>query len=103
MIYELRTYTIQSGKVQEVLELYEKELRHVVAKYLNLLGYWHTESDGTDQVVQLYAFEDLDQRTEQREQFFNDPALTDVLPRIWALEVSQESKILIPAPFSDLK
>ncbi len=103
MIYELRTYTLQPGTVPQFLEIFNNEMKPVITKYLKLVGFWHTEMGELNQVVHLWAFDDLNQRAEQRGKFFNDPALAKVLPKIRDLEVFQESKILMPAEFSPLK
>ena len=104
MIYELRTYTLKPGTVPQFSEIFEKELRPVSTRHhLNLVGFWHTEIGELNQVVHLWAFEDLNQRAEQREAFLKDPALAQVLPKIRDMQVHQESKILMPAAFSPLK
>jgi len=103
MIYEQRTYTLKPGTVPQFLELFEKEIQPVITKYLNLVGFWYTEMGELNQVVHLWAFEDLDQRMKQREQLFSDPALANVLPKIREIEVYQENQILMPASFSPLK
>ena len=103
MIYEQRTYTLKPGTMPQFLELFEEEIKPVITKYLNLVGFWYTEMGELNQVVRLWAFEDLDQRMKQREQLFSDPTLANVLPKIREIEVYQENKILMPASFSPLK
>ena len=73
MIYELRTYTLKPGTVPEFLELFDKEMKPIITKYLNLVGYWYTEIGELNQVVHLWASEDLEQRAKQREQFVQRP------------------------------
>lgn len=103
MIYELRTYTLKPGTVPEFLELFDKEMKPIITKYLNLVGYWYTEIGELNQVVHLWASEDLEQRAKQREQLFKDPNIAKVLTKIRTLQVHQENKILVPASFSPLK
>ena len=103
MIYELRTYTLKPGTVPEFLELFDKEMKPIITKYLNLVGYWYTEIGKLNQVVHLWASEDLEQRAKQREQLFKDPNIAKVLTKIRTLQVHQENKILVPASFSPLK
>ena len=38
MIYEMRVYTFQPGRVAAFLELIEKETRPVISKYSKLVG-----------------------------------------------------------------
>ena len=103
MIYELRTYTLKPGTVPEFLELFDKEMKPIITKYLNLVGYWYTEIGELNQVVHLWASEDLEQRAKQWEQLFKDPNIAKVLTNIRTLQVHQENKILVPASFSTLK
>ena len=103
MIYELRTYTLKPGTVPEFLELFDKEMKPIITKYLNLVGYWYTEIGELNQVVHLWASEDLEQRAKQREQLFKDPNIAKVLTEIRTLQVHQENKILVPASFLPLK
>jgi hypothetical protein len=103
MIYEQRIYTLQPGKVPEFLEIFEQEMQPVVIKHLHMVGFWYTEIGELNQVVHMWAFEDLNHRATQRQKFYTDPALADVFPKLREIIVKQESKILIPAPFSPLK
>ncbi len=103
MIYELRTYTLKPGRVPEFLAWFEKNAKPVADEHLNLVGFWYTESGELNQVVHLWAFEDLNQRAQQREKFLTDPDLVTVLPQAREMYVRQESKFLSPAAFSPLK
>ena len=103
MIYELRTYTLKPGTVPEFLEVFDKEMKSIIIKYMNLAGFWYTEFGELNQVVHLWAFEDLNQRAEQRARFSKDPDLAEILPKLRSLALHQENKILMPAPFSPLK
>ena len=103
MIYEMRTYTLKPGRVPEFLEFFEKNAKPVADKYLNLVGFWYTESGELNQVVHIWAYEDLNQRAEQRQKFLSDPSLAPNIAHVREMYVSQESKFLIPAAFSPLK
>ena len=103
MIYELRTYTLKPGAVPEFLELFDKEVGPIMSKYQNLVGYWYTEIGELNQVVHLWASEDLEHRAKQRAQLSKDPDLVKLLPKIAAMQVHLENKILVPASFSPLK
>ena len=103
MIYEQRTYTLQPGKVPAFLEIFEKDMLSVASTYLDMVGFWYTEIGELNQVVHMWAFEDLNQRATQRQKFYADPALANVFPKLREIMVKQESKILMPASFSPLK
>jgi hypothetical protein len=99
----MRTYTLKPGRVPEFLDWFEKHGKPVADKHLNLVGFWYTESGELNQVVHIWAFEDLNQRTQQRQKFLSDPSLAADIAKIREMYVHQESKFLMPAAFSPLK
>jgi hypothetical protein len=103
MIYEQRTYTLQPGKVPAFLDIFEREMLPVATKHLHMVGFWSTEIGALNQVVHMWAFEDLNHRATQRQKFYADPALADVFPKLREIIVKQESTILMPSSFSPLK
>ena len=55
-----------------------------------------------DEVTDLYAFEDLTQFQQTREQLFKDPEMQKWLPIIWSIAGREESKILVPLGYGEL-
>ena len=51
MYYEMRTYTIQVGKVAEYLDHFEKVGLPIISKYAKLVGMWYTEHGELNQVT----------------------------------------------------
>jgi hypothetical protein len=103
MVYEMRVYTLQPGKVPEFQALIEKEALPVISKYSKLVGWWSTEVGPLNEVVHIWAYEDLTHRTRAREAQGADPQLQAFRPKAQAMIVSQYNKILTPANFSPLK
>jgi hypothetical protein len=97
MIYEVRTYTLRAGAVAEFEERYEKRLPARV-KHSPLGAFWHTEFGPLNQVIHVYPYEDLNQRTSVRHALATDPE-RNALPGGQDLIVAQEAEIVIPAPF----
>jgi hypothetical protein len=95
MIYEVRTYTLKPGSVAQWEENFAKALP-VRTKHSELGGLWHTEIGPLNQVVHIWPYEDLQQRTEIRAKAAQEtgwpPAGGDLL-------LNMESQIFIPAPF----
>jgi hypothetical protein len=58
MIYEMRVYTLQPGKVAEFQALVEREALSVINKYSKLVGWWSTEVGPLNEVVHIWAYED---------------------------------------------
>jgi hypothetical protein len=104
MVYELRTYTIKVGKMQEYLRLFEEIGAPIISKYTNLVGFWYTEIGELNQVVHLWSYESLDIRAEKRKALYSDPEWLDkFIPPLLPLLEKQENKILYPANFSPLQ
>ena len=97
MIYEVRTYQLKPGTVPEC----EKRFAEVVAhreKYSPLAAFWHTELGPLNQIIHVWPYENLQQRTELRAQAMKDPNWP---PKVGEFIESMESEIFIPAPFME--
>ena len=97
MLYEVRTYTLRPGSVAEFEERYAKRLP-LREKHSKLGAFWHTEFGPLNQVIHVYPYDDLAQRTRVREALAQDTARQQ-LPGGQDLIVEQEAEIMNPAPF----
>jgi hypothetical protein len=98
MIYEVRTYTLRpGGAVAEFEERFAKRLP-LREKHSKLGAFWHTEFGPLNQVIHVYPYDDLHQRTAVRAALAQDTARQQ-LPGGGDLMVAQESEIMHPAPF----
>ena len=97
MIYEVRTYTLRPGSVAEFEERYQKRLP-LREKHSKLGAFWHTEFGPLNQVVHVYPYDDLRQRTAVRTAMAQDAA-RNAMPGGGELIVAQEAEIMNPAPF----
>lgn len=96
MIYEMRTYTLKPGSVAQWEANFSAGLPSRT-KYSELGGLWHTEIGPLNQVVHIWPYDDLQQRTEIRAKASQEP---DWPPKGGELLLNMESEIFIPAPFS---
>ena len=97
MIYEVRTYTLRPGTMAEFEERYAKRLP-LREKHSKLGAFWHTEVGPLNQVIHVYPYDDLQQRTAVRTALAQDTARQQ-LPGGGDLIVAQEAEIMNPAPF----
>src|SRR3989442_7241422 len=73
MIYEVRTYTLRPGAVAEFEERFAKRLS-LREKHSKLGAFWHTEFGPLNQVIHVYPYDDLQQRTAVRAALAQDTA-----------------------------
>ena len=100
MIVEERIYTLQPGKVPEYLKLYESEGMAIQVPILgHMVGYYSTEIGTLNQIIHMWGYQDLADRTRRRAELMADQRWQAYVAKIRPMIVTQESKILTPAPF----
>ena len=97
MIHEVRTYTLRPATVAEFEERYAARLP-LRERHSKLGAVWHTEFGPLNQVIHVYPYDDLRQRTAVRTALAQDTA-RNALPSGVELIVAQEAEIVNPAPF----
>ncbi len=101
MIVEQRTYTLKIGAVPKYLALYEAEGMAVQREILGrMVGYFSTDIGTLHQIVHMWAYDSYDERAQRRAKLGADPRWQAYVAKIREFQISQENKILIPAPFS---
>jgi len=105
MIYEMRTYTLKPTRVADWLALYKQEALAVQQEHLgNLVGFFTTEFGVANQVVHIWAYESLDDRSARRARMAADPRWAAFGAKNKELDavVELKSSILKPTDFSPL-
>ena len=83
---------------------FEKEGMEVHKKILgNQIGYFYTEIGPLNEIVHLYGYDSLDDRAKRRKELAENKIWQKYIAKAIDLFESQESKILIPANFSNIK
>lgn len=95
MIIDHRTYELQPGRLREFLALYEKEGLPV--------GYFTTEVGNVNEIVHIWAYKDLADRTQRRAAMAADPAWQAYLQKSREFMKTMNNKILVPTSFSPTK
>lgn len=96
MIYEMRTYDLKPGALPEVEKRFGEAYEYR-KKYSELGAFWHTEIGSLNQIIHVWPYQDLAERTSVRSAASKDPNWP---PKFSEFIVAQRSEILIPAPFS---
>lgn len=102
MIIEKRTYTFHPGKVQEFLELYEREGLRLHTKYLPLAGYFVSDIGTLNQVITMWRYESMADREEKRAALYSDPEWIAFGPKTTHMIQKMETMILRPTPWSPI-
>lgn len=104
MIYEMRTYRLKVGAVAAYLKLVQEEGIAVQKAHLGqLVGYFSSEIGPLNEVVHVWAYQDLNDRAGRRAKLAADPRWQAFLPKLQALIETMENKILVPAEFSPMQ
>lgn len=104
MFYEMRTYTVQPGKLKEYLQYFEQEGLPIISRHATLVGWWYTEIGMLHQLVHIWAWESLDERVKRRAALLEDRDWMErFIAKATPLLVSQESKIMLAASFSPIR
>ena len=99
--YEMRSYLIQAGRMEQTRERWAGALAERVARS-PLLAVMHCELESASKLVHFWPYKSLDERWAIRSKAVQDGIWP---PKGGAAEevISQENRILIPAPFSPMQ
>ena len=104
MIVEQRDYHVFTGKLNELVKLYETEGIGLQASYLgNLLGVFTTDVGALSTYTSLWGYDSFGEREERRAKLQADPRWKDFLSRLQPLLHTQHNRILVPTAFSPIR
>lgn len=95
-IYEMRSYTYRTGAMPQVIQLWQNAIPHR-EEHSPLAAAWHTELGGLNKWVHIWPYQNLEERNRIRQEAAQSPHWP---PPTREFLVSQENKIMVPAPFS---
>lgn len=101
MIVEERIYTIHPGTAGEYLKTYEAEGKAIQVPILgHMVGYFFTEVGPLNQIIHMWAYENMGERERRRAELAADPRWQEFVKKLRPFIIAQENKILVPASFS---
>ena len=104
MIVEQRDYHVITGKLNELVKLYETEGIELQQSYLgNLLGVFTTDIGALSTYTSLWGYDDFAQREERRAKLQADEQWKAFLAKIQPLIHTQQNRILVPTAFSPIR
>lgn len=104
MIVEQRDYHIHTGKLKEVLRLYETEGIIIQKEILgNLIGWFSVEVGALSTISAMWGYENYADRERRRATLAADRRWKAFVPRLQPLIHTQQNRILVPAAFSPIR
>ena len=104
MIVEQRDYRVFTGKLSELVGLYETEGIELQASYLgNLLGVFTTDIGALSTYTSLWGYDSFAEREERRAKLQADDRWKAFLGKIQPLIHTQQNRILVPTSFSPIR
>ncbi len=104
MIVDERTYQVAAGKLQELLQLYEKEGLAIQSKHLGKpFGYFIVEVGEINNIVHMWAYESMAEREQKRTTMQGDPEWQAYLKKAAPYFVKQQNRLLKSVPFWPMK
>ncbi len=99
-LYELRTYTLVVGKMQEAIACYESLGWPALKKAEDkLVGYFIGDVGAMNQIIHVWRFDDDTDRRAHWELVFANPDFIAFAKAFRPLVLSQENKLMTNAPW----
>jgi hypothetical protein len=104
VIVEQRDYHVFTGRLNELVGLYEREGIELQQSYLgNLLGVFTTDIGALSTYTSLWGYDSFAEREERRAQLQADDRWKAFLAKIQPLIHTQQNRILVPTSFSPIR
>jgi NIPSNAP protein len=104
LIVEQRDYHVFTGKLPELVKLYETEGIELQQSYLgNLIGVFTTDIGALSTYTSLWGYDNFGEREQRRAQLQADERWKSFLGKIQPLIHTQQNRILIPTAFSPIR
>lgn len=104
MIYLQASITVEHDKINEFMEIFEKEIVPESTKMNRILiGQWRTSIGTLGEITNLWSYEDLTAMQRFNEARAKNPALIKAFDRLTALVSHETLKLMVPTKASPLK
>ena len=104
VIVEQRDYHVYTGKLPELVRLYETEGTAIQQEILGrLVGAFTTDIGDLSTYTHIWAYDDFAEREERRARLAADERWKDFLAKILPLIHTQRNRIMVPTSYSPLR
>ena len=100
-IFELRTYTLHVGKLNEAIQIYNDLGWPALEKYKkNIVRYFIGDVGALNQIIHVWQFEDDNNRRELWKTIYADENFLKFAKEFRPLVLTQENKLMTLAPWT---
>jgi hypothetical protein len=104
LIVEQRDYHVYTGKLVELVRLYDEEGIAIQREILGgLIGVFTTDVGSLSTYTSLWAYDSFAEREQRRARLQADERWQEFLARIQPLIHTQHNRILVPTAFSPIR
>ena len=104
MIVEQRDYHVFTGKLNELVRLYDEEGIELQQKHLGgLIGVFTTDVGALSTYTTLWRYDSFAEREERRGRLQADERWKAFLAKVQPLMHTQQNRILVPTAFSPIR
>jgi hypothetical protein len=104
VILEQRDYQVTTGKLPELVRLYDDEGIAIQEEYLGgFVGAFTTDIGALSTYTSLWRYDSYAEREQRRARLQGDPRWVAFLAKIQPLIHTQHNRILVPTSFSPLQ
>jgi hypothetical protein len=104
VIVEQRDYHVYTGRLTELVRLYETEGNAIQQEHLGtFVGAFTTDVGEPSTYTHMWAYESFADREERRARLAADERWRAFLPKIQPLIHTQRNRIMVPTSFSPLR
>ena len=104
MIYLEASLRVVPGKMDEFMEVFENELLPASNKLgRKLVAQWQTRIGTLDEVVDLWAYDDLSHMQRVQEARAKSPEFKKALDHLRSLIAYETTRLMVPTPLSQMK
>jgi hypothetical protein len=104
MIVEQRDYQVQTGRLPELVKLYDEEGIPIQKEVLGgLIGAFTTEVGALSVYTHLWGYESFEDRMTRRAALLARDDWKAFLAKIQPLITAQQNRLLLPTPFSPIQ
>ena len=103
MIVEERTYHVHTGRLADVVELYEHGTTLQQEVLGHLIGAFTVDIGDLSSIVQLWGYASLEERDRRRADLASRAEWKELLQKLQPLIHTQRNRILVPTSFSPIR